>query len=116
MNQDIPCKTINTFGFPNSLENLPLEISLRNKKIVASLDHLHSALSFYSTMHDHFLMLDDFNISRDDQRFKEFCNSFSLGHFIQAPTCYMGTNPSSIDYYKCDFRFYEILQYRDGNI
>ena len=34
MNQDIPCKTINTFTFPNSLEILPLEINLRNKKIL----------------------------------------------------------------------------------
>ena len=31
VNQDIPCKTINTFNFPNSLEVLPLEISLRKK-------------------------------------------------------------------------------------
>ena len=116
MNQNIPCKTINTFGFPNSLEVLPLEINLRNKKILASLDQLHSPVSFYSTTHDHFLLLDDLNISRDDEHFKEFCNSFSLGHLIQTPTCYMGTNPSSIDYYKYDFPFYEILQCRDGNI
>ena len=44
---------INTFGFPNSLEVLPLEINLRNKKILASLDQLYSALSFYSNTHDH---------------------------------------------------------------
>ena len=31
VNQDIPCKTINTFNFPNTLEVLPLEISLRKK-------------------------------------------------------------------------------------
>ena len=31
VNQDIPCKTINTFNFPNSLEVLPLEINLRNR-------------------------------------------------------------------------------------
>ena len=44
---------INTFGFPNSLEVLPLEINLRNKKILASLDQLYSALSFHSNTHDH---------------------------------------------------------------
>ena len=44
---------INTFGFPNSLEVLPLEINLRKKKILASLDQLYSALSFHSTTHDH---------------------------------------------------------------
>ena len=116
VNQDIPRKTINSSSFPNSLEVLPLEINLRNKKILVSLDQLHSALSFYSTTHNHFLMLDDFTISRDDERFKEFCNSFSLGHLIQTPIGYMGTNLSSIDYYKHVFHFYEILQCRDGNI
>ena len=34
VNQDIPCKTITTFSFPNSLEVLPLKINLRNKKII----------------------------------------------------------------------------------
>ena len=58
------------------------------------LDH---SLSFYSTTQDNFLLIVDCNISRDDERLKEFCNSFSLGHLIKTPTCYMGTNPSSID-------------------
>ena len=29
---------------------------------------------------------------------KEFCNSFSVGNLIKTPTCYMGTNPSSINH------------------
>ena len=90
MNKDIPCKTINTYNFPNSFEVLPLEINLRNKKILVIvcykplslnveyfLDHLNDALSFYSTTYDNFLLLGDFNISRNDERLKEFCNSFS---------------------------------------
>ena len=32
MNQNIPCKTVNTPSFPNSVEVVPLEINLRNKK------------------------------------------------------------------------------------
>ena len=32
VNQDSPCKTINTFSFPSSLEILPLEINLIDKK------------------------------------------------------------------------------------
>ena len=44
---------INTFGFSNILEVLPWEINLRNKKILVSLEQLYSALSFYSTTHDH---------------------------------------------------------------
>ena len=34
VNEYIPCKTIKTFNFANSLEGLPLEINLRNKKIL----------------------------------------------------------------------------------
>ena len=111
VDEDIPCKTINTFNFPNSLEFLPSKINLRNKKIPVIgcyklpslndeyfLDQLHGALSFYSTTYDNFLLLGDLKISCDDERLKEFCNSFSLGHFIKKPTCYMGTNPSSVDH------------------
>ena len=58
---------------------------------------LHGALSFYSITYN-LLLLGDFNISRDGQRLKEFCNSFSLGHLIKTPTCYTSTNPSSIDH------------------
>lgn len=59
MNQDIPCKTITTFNFPNIFKVLPLEVNLTNKKIFVIgcykpmslhneylLDQLHSALSF----------------------------------------------------------------------
>ena len=117
MDEGIPCKTINTFNFPNSLEVLPSEINLRNKKILVIgcynlpslndeyfLDQIHGALSFYSTTYDNFLLLGDLKIFCDDERLKELCNSFSLGHFIkyqlvgQIPTCYMGTNPSSVDH------------------
>ena len=62
------------------------------------MDQLHRALSLYSTTYDNFLFLGDFNISSVDEPLKEPCNSFSLGHLIKTPTCYMSTNPSSIDH------------------
>ena len=58
------------------------------------MDLLNCALGVYST----FLLLGDFNIYLDDERLREFCNSFSLGHLIKIPTCYMDANPSSIDH------------------
>ena len=73
VNQDIPCKTNNTFSFQNSVEALPVEINLRNKKIFVIsckappsftdehfLNQLHGALSLYSTTYDNFLLLVDF--------------------------------------------------------
>ena len=70
VNQDIPCKTINTFNFPNSLEVILLEINLRNKKALVIgcckppslndeyfVDRLHGALSFYGNTYDNFLLL-----------------------------------------------------------
>ena len=56
-------------------------------------------LSFYGTRYDNFLLLGHLNIYRDDKCSKEFCNYFSLGHLIKTPTCYMCTNPSSIDHF-----------------
>ena len=88
-NRDILCKTINTFNFPNSLEVLPLKINLRSKIILVIscykppslndeyfMDQLNGALSFHSTTYENCLLLGNFNISRDDERMKEFCNSF----------------------------------------
>ena len=83
----------------------PLEINLRNKKKILVIgfckppslndayfmDQLPGALSFCTTIYDNFLLLGDFNISHDDERLKEFCNSFSLGHLIKKPNCYMVT-------------------------
>ena len=67
MNQDIPCKTINTSNFPNSLEVLPLKINLRNKKflLLAGKNLLHLMINiflyqlpdpfgFYKTTYDYF--------------------------------------------------------------
>ena len=62
-------------------------------------------LSFYGTRYDNFLLLGHLNIYRDDKCSKEFCNYFSLGHLIKTPTCYMCTNPSSIDHIIANLTF-----------
>ena len=104
-NQDIPCKTINTFSFPNNLEILPLRIKLRSKK-----NTCYWVLQTYITSRwisfgpitpcfKVFIALHDFNISRDEGRLKlDSFNSFSLDDLIKTPTCYMATTPSSIDH------------------
>ena len=62
------------------------------------MDQLHGDVGVYITANDNFLLLGDINIFRDDERLKEFRNSFSLGDLIKTSTCYMDTNPSSINY------------------
>ena len=108
MKQNIPSKTIYTFNFQNNPNVLPYKINLKNKKdlLLAATKHrqlmvnifwINYTVLFYRTAYDNFL-LPDLNNSPDNKRLKEFCNSFSLGHLIKTPSCYMGTNPSSIDH------------------
>ena len=67
--QDILYKATDTFNFPDSLEVLPSEINIKNKKIhvigcykppslnndTIFLNQLHGDLSFCSTIYDNFL-------------------------------------------------------------
>ena len=62
------------------------------------LNELYNAMSFYSSTYESFFLLGDFNISRDNELLNDFCNSFSLSHLIKSPTCFKGSNPSSIDH------------------
>ena len=91
----------------------PLEINLRNKKKILVIgfckppslndayfmDQLPGALSFCTTIYDNFLLLGDFNISHDDERLKEFCNSFFFRSSYQKTKLLHGYyHPFSIDH------------------
>ena len=52
----------------------------------------------YSTSHDSFIMLGDFNIEMEEQQIKDFCDNYSLKSLIRQSTCYKSpSNPTCID-------------------
>ena len=43
------------------------------------------------------LLLGDFNITPEDLKFRNFCDTHDLGNLIKKPTCFKGINPTYID-------------------
>ena len=59
---------------------------------------LSDKLDIYSTSHDSFIMLGDFNIEMEEQQIKDFCDNYSLKSLIRQSTCYKSpSNPTCID-------------------
>ena len=111
INQNIPCKKIETFQFTSSIEILTLEINLgKEKQLIfgiykppnvnknSYLNELYNAITFYSTLYKHCVLLVDLNIVRDNIQLKNFCESFLSEHLIKKPTCYKGDTPTGTDY------------------
>ena len=109
INQNIPCKKIETFQFTSSIEILTLEINLGKEKLLifgtykppninnsSFLNELYNAITFYSTLYKNCVLLGDLNIVRDNTQLQNFCESFLLEHLIKKPTCYKGDTPTSI--------------------
>ena len=103
INQNIPCKKIETFQFTSSIEILTLEINLGKEKLLifgtykppninnsSFLNELYNAITFYSTLYKNCVLLGDFNIVRDNTQLQNFCKSFLLEHLIQKPICCKG--------------------------
>ena len=111
INQNIPCKKIETFQFTSSIEILTLEINLRKEKLLifgtykppninnsSFLNELYNAITFYSTLYKNCVLLGDLNIVRDNTQLQNLCESFLLEHLIKKPTCYKGDTPIGIDH------------------
>ena len=111
INQNIPCKKIETFQFTSSIEVLTLEINLGKEKILifgtykppninnsSFLNELYNAITFYSTLYKTCVFLGDLNIVWDNTQLQNFCECFLLEHLIKKPTCYKGDTPTGIDH------------------
>ena len=110
INQNIPCKKLETFQFTSSRETLTLEINLGKEKLSiydtyippninnsSFLYELYNAISFYSTLYKNYVLHGDLNIVRDNTQLQNFCESFPFEHLIKKPTCYKGDIPTDID-------------------
>ena len=111
INQNIPCKKIETFQFITSIEILTLEIKLRKEKLLifdtnkppnisnsSFLNELYNAITFYSTLYKNFVLLDGLNIVRENSQLQNLCESFLFEHLIKKPTCYKGDTSTGIDH------------------
>ena len=90
INQNIPCKKIETFQFTSSKEILTLEINLGKEKLLifgtykppninnsSFLNELYNAITFYSTLYKNCVLLGDLNIVRDNTQLQNFYNTSS---------------------------------------
>ena len=84
INQNIPCKKIETFQFTSSIE-IHKEINLgKQKQLIfgiykppnlsknSYLNELYYAITFYSTLYKHCVLLGDLNIVRDNIQLQNF--------------------------------------------
>ena len=84
INQNIPCKKIETFQFTSSIE-IHKEINLgKQKQLIfgiykppnvsknSYLNELYHAITFYSTLYKHCVLLGDLNIVRDNIQLQNF--------------------------------------------
>ena len=85
INQNIPCKRIETFQFTSSIEILTLETNLGKEKLLifgtykppninnsSFLNELYNAITFYSTLYKSCVLLGDLNIARDYTQLQNF--------------------------------------------
>ena len=110
VNENLPCKIINSYKFKENSEIILFEFSAPNKKrlllgnykplsqnYLSFISELNLALNFFSPIYENFVLLGDFNLSSENPNFKNFMCSFDLESLINSPTCYKSTNPTSID-------------------
>ena len=111
LRDDIPCKEIKSYTFPNDVECILIEFRLRHKKYILVtgynphkdtisyfLSHVGKALDKLLGNYDNILIIGDFNSSQTETHMKIFCETYDLENLIKVPTCFKNVNnPSSID-------------------
>ena len=98
--EDIPSNLLAT-DEKNHIESFYVELNLRNEKwlincsynpnktmICNHLDALSTYLDLHSTPYEKILILGDFNVGKEEQHMKAFCDNYNLASLIKQPTCY----------------------------
>ena len=70
-----------------------------NKTMIYNhLDALSTYLDLNSTTYEKILILGDFNVGKEEQHMKAFCDNYNLTSLIKQSTCYKNpNNPTCID-------------------
>ena len=96
--EDIPSKLLLEENTP--IEVFCIKINLRKKKclicgfynphrtpIDSHMDSLSENLALYSSTHENYIVLGDFNVEVDNNAISSFCDAFDLVNLIREPTC-----------------------------
>ena len=108
--EDIPSNLLAT-DEKNHIESLYVELNLRNEKWLINCSYnpnksmignhlaaLSTYLDLHSTTYEKILILGDFNVGKEEQHMKAFCDNYNLTSLIKQPTCYKNpNNPTCID-------------------
>ena len=129
VNENIPCKKMDSFKFDSTTEVLTLEVNLTKQKLLVLgiykppakdtdtfLNELSNAISFYKATYDDVLLIGDFNMTLENVSLQNFCDSFNFEELIKHPTCFKGNNPSCIDHITTNIpkRFMKSLSLETG--
>ena len=61
------------------------------------MEKLSNELKDLHKIYNNILLLGDFNITPEDLKLRNFCDTHDLGNLIKQPTCFKGINPTYID-------------------
>ena len=108
---DLPCKELTSHTFPNDVEGIFIDITIRKmkwlimggynpakEKISYFLKHIGNELDKYLSSYENLMVFGDFNSEMSENEMIDFCETYNLQNLIKDPTCYKSiSNPSSID-------------------
>ena len=61
------------------------------------IERLSNQLNDLHAIYDNILLLGDFNMTSEDLKLQDFCDTHDLENLIKERTCFKGINPTCID-------------------
>ena len=62
------------------------------------LERLSNQLNDLHTSYDNILLLGDFNMTPEDLKLQDFCDTHDLENLIKKPTCFKRKDPTCVDF------------------
>ena len=108
--EDIPQKEL-SFNLPSDIEIIIIELNINKIKWLVCgcyhppsesdeyfFYHLGKVLDNFSTKHDDFVLLGDFNVQENETILSEFLNAYNAKNIVKNKTCFKSIeNPSCVD-------------------
>ena len=110
LKEDIPQKEL-SFNLPSDIEIIIIELNINKIKWLVCgcyhppsesdeyfFYHLGKVLDDFSTKHDGFVLLGDFNVQENETILSEFLNAYNAKNIVKNKTCFKSIeNPSCVD-------------------